>query len=108
MARKPGSKDKTKRKKRLVKSKKVFKKYYFASKDNPSKVRNTAILADSLKRAKEKLRRPRPENAIVHSIEKMTPAEIKTAQAGRWVLTRPGGISKGKAKKTRGYGPKPK
>ena len=77
-----------------------FKAYWFKDKKT-GRVRRTPVLATSAKSAKNKLKRPSPETAVVVKSRELTAAERKTASKGNWV--------KGDFNRNgRGFGPKPK
>lgn len=81
-----------------------YKLYFFKDKKTGKK-RNTGVTAKSASEAKNKLKRPSKENAIVYKTRALTTSEKKTAARGDWVRGRADGSSPDSDNK-RGYGPK--
>jgi hypothetical protein len=77
--------------------------YYFKDK-RTGKVRNTAVFATNAEAAKNKLRRPAPEHAVVDTVRRVQPGEGKD---GRWSRIRKDGKSPEQSAHGhgRGYGP---
>lgn len=68
------------------------KAYYFESKSTGRK-RNTAVFASSAEAAKDKLKRPSPDDAKVYAVRDLNPTEKKQTKTGAWSRVRASGKS---------------
>ena len=80
-------------------------KLYFFKDKKTGKKRNTGVTAKSASEAKNKLKRPSKDNAVLYKTRALTASEKKTAARGDWVRGRADGSSPNSDNK-RGYGPK--
>jgi hypothetical protein len=79
---------------------KSYKAWWFRDK-NTGQARRTPVLAKSLAEAKQLIKRPKPENAVLVKVRDLTDSEHKQASKGKWIK---GDFNRDQ----RGYGPQPK